>query len=718
MIMNNFKDVITNYKIQIPIIQRDYAQGRDEKKVVEIRNNFLEAISDKLTMNEKLHLDFVYGSIKEKIFIPLDGQQRLTTLFLLYLYFGKKEKKDINFLEKFTYETRASSREFCEKLVRNEIDFSKDSLIKSIENSKWFLAFWKYDPTIKSMLEMIESIHVKFKEEYFFDRLDNITFEFFELEKFGLDDDLYIKMNARGKPLTEYENFKAKFEQFLEKKDENLKLEFSKKIDNEWTDFFWKYKDKNHLVDSAFMNYFFYMTEMLYNQSKKDSKLLNEVSFKVIEDVYSDTSNIQFLFKSLDNLDKIVNSFDKLFSKSKYEIDKVALFEKDNNYFELLIKAGHKDRAFSIQKKFILFMVISYLVDNEINDNFKDFMRVVRNFIERIRNTKRGSLQYTPNFEYRELNKILNIFIKYMDKDIYEELLLENDDWQQKEFQHEIEKAKLIEKDIRFKSSIFELEDYVYLKGDIHNFLDEDIDKFQSYAESLKEIFNTHQDSLIIRAMLTSGDSRFDKEGTRKVNHRYFFGNSEFWEIFLTDSNPLKKDFFKKFLENYIKNQKNLNLMTNNFLEGYEDKKKDWKYYFVKYEEILNQDPDLSKDYNFFAWHNNYNIEKMGGLHLGAYHINPYIKVVSRLTKDVYGHYIKGEENSFLMIENYVDSIYSYNKNWTIRFSSSINQKVKEDLITQFSLEEDDESNYVLNIDKEDRVKVIVQFIEQIESWK
>ncbi len=27
------------------------------------------------------------------------------------------------------------------------------------------------------------------------------------------DEDLYIKMNSRGKPLTEFENFKARFEQ-------------------------------------------------------------------------------------------------------------------------------------------------------------------------------------------------------------------------------------------------------------------------------------------------------------------------------------------------------------------------------------------------------------------------------------------------------------------------------------------------------------------------
>jgi len=35
-----------------------------------------------------------------------------------------------------------------------------------------------------------------------------ITFELLPLEHFGLTDDLYIKMNARGKPLTSFETFK------------------------------------------------------------------------------------------------------------------------------------------------------------------------------------------------------------------------------------------------------------------------------------------------------------------------------------------------------------------------------------------------------------------------------------------------------------------------------------------------------------------------------
>ncbi len=714
--MNNLQELLERYSIQVPIIQRDYAQGREEKRVLEIRNTFLNSISDRLIDNKNLHLDFVYGTIRNNIFQPLDGQQRLTTLFLLYWYFGKKENIDIEFLEQFTYETRATSREFCQKLVKNnfKIDFTKDNLIEYIKDSTWFLVFWENDPTIKSMLIMIESIHKKFKDKNLFNKLKNITFEFFELEKFGLDDDLYIKMNARGKPLTEFENFKAEFEQFLSEKDEELKKEFETKIDNQWTDFFWNYKDENYLIDKAFMNYFYYLSEMLYNKNNKESKSLNEIDFKIIEDIYSDTENIKFLFKSLDKLNTIKDSFNSLFSSNEYEIGKVVLFDKEINFLEDVIDKGYNDRSFGVQKKLILFLVIYYLVYYEISNDFKDFIRVVRNFIERSRSLQKQHLHYTATPNYNYLHRLLKLFTENINKNIYQELKTNSSDWEDKEFKQEIEKAKLIDKDISFKNIIFELEDYKYLKGDIRNFLNDDINKMELYSKYIKEIFDKEEDDLIIRAMLSMGDCRFSKGSTARINARYFFGKYNLWEIFLTNSN-FNKDFsLQQFIEKYSKN-KNLQRIINEFL--LQKKEKDWQYYFIKYQEMLKIDEKLSKDKNFFAWNNDFDIEKMGGSHLGAFHINPYIKTVALKTNDKYAQYTKGEDKSYIKIENYIDKITSEDKNWTIKFSKDINNKIKDDLIEEFSLEGKN-PNFILNVKDNDRIELAVNLINFIERNK
>jgi uncharacterized protein with ParB-like and HNH nuclease domain len=125
MATNNttFWNLINSSKISIPIIQRDYAQGREEES--EKREKFLNAILNHLNNNEKLHLDFVYGRVKDNTFYPIDGQQRLTTLFLLHWYFALKEKvsnEEKLKLSQFVYDTRISSREFCQSLIKEDIE--------------------------------------------------------------------------------------------------------------------------------------------------------------------------------------------------------------------------------------------------------------------------------------------------------------------------------------------------------------------------------------------------------------------------------------------------------------------------------------------------------------------------------------------------------------------------------------------------------------------
>ena len=103
-------------KIEIPIIQRDYAQGRETKEVSRIREQFINVLHKALTGNgeDAVQLDFVYGNIEDGKLIPLDGQQRLTTLFLLHWYIAKKDEdikpSEYSFLNNFTYKTRFSSK--------------------------------------------------------------------------------------------------------------------------------------------------------------------------------------------------------------------------------------------------------------------------------------------------------------------------------------------------------------------------------------------------------------------------------------------------------------------------------------------------------------------------------------------------------------------------------------------------------------------------------
>lgn len=284
-----FRQLLAKYPtIEVPLIQRDYAQGRATER--DVRDDFLKALHGALGLPPgnpelPLNLDFVYGSMesgKPGDFLPLDGQQRLTTLFLLHWYMAWRDGQHQEFERmlwdgkhsRFTYGVRPSSTEFFDELVRYVPHVTPDevsSVSGLVQNQSWFFLHWRLDPTIQSVLVMLDAIHGLFKSTSgLFNRLVDeerpaITFELLPLEHFGLTDDLYIKMNARGKPLTSFETFKARFEEFLSGLFPTEKRElggtevsiaefFERRIDTKWADFFWAYKSpQTHTFDEPVM---------------------------------------------------------------------------------------------------------------------------------------------------------------------------------------------------------------------------------------------------------------------------------------------------------------------------------------------------------------------------------------------------------------------------------------------------------------------------------
>ena len=300
-----FWQYLINNAIAIPIIQRDYAQGRLGREY--LRKSFLTDLKKALDSNEQIKLDFIYGAFENKRMNPLDGQQRLTTLWLLHWYIalmsGELNETNCQILNKYTYETRISSREFCKELCTysNFSDYKdynptinpKRKIVEYITSRTWFFSEWKQDPTIQSMLRMLGGTEIKDNdgditdglEEVFSDtsdfrvyweRLTNdnapIVFYSIPLKDFGLSDDLYVKMNARGKQLTSFENFKADLIGYItSNKDNSCEKEkwselldvpkgISIKLDTDWTNIFWENKSSDYKIDEiyfAFINRFF-----------------------------------------------------------------------------------------------------------------------------------------------------------------------------------------------------------------------------------------------------------------------------------------------------------------------------------------------------------------------------------------------------------------------------------------------------------------------------
>ena len=127
-IFKSGEDDVQLTSIVIPKIQRDYAQGRSTQEAVRVRNKFLDALYEAVE-GTPITLDFVYGNIdKNGVLTPLDGQQRLTTLFLLHWFAAKKEhiqESDYSFLNGFS-----SIFFLCSGMSSNliKIPLAKDSI--------------------------------------------------------------------------------------------------------------------------------------------------------------------------------------------------------------------------------------------------------------------------------------------------------------------------------------------------------------------------------------------------------------------------------------------------------------------------------------------------------------------------------------------------------------------------------------------------------------
>ena len=251
-------------RVEIPLFQRDYAQGRGGDVVGRVRTDFLDALLAAVVGDEtdSIGLDFVYGGVEDGTLRPLDGQQRLTTLFLLHWYVASRSGNlaDGDGWRHFSYATRQSARMFCESLVAHPLPEGATPA-DWITDQPWYLFLWRHDPTIQSMLVMLDAIHDRFKvvdATRAWARLTDhehpaVWFLLLPLSGLGSTgsdnmraEDLYIKMNSRGKPLTEFENFKAHFERTIQWSPRSG--EFALKADTSWSDLLRHLRNDDDLI--------------------------------------------------------------------------------------------------------------------------------------------------------------------------------------------------------------------------------------------------------------------------------------------------------------------------------------------------------------------------------------------------------------------------------------------------------------------------------------
>ena len=472
-----FIDFIKEHSIQIPLIQRDYVQGlalNDNTK--EKRDEFVRKLLDAILPDGKPYtLDFIYGareSYDENInnpsapFLPLDGQQRLTTLYLLHWILAVKTNKNgcwdsvMDALKKFSYKTRITSDKFCRRLLNSPFDSSR-SLHQQIKDKTWYVSL-ETDPTVIAIMEMIKIIEDTLLTDPYKANMDGlsihlfnsekgrITFSLLDMDRYHLTDGLYVKMNARGKELTTFENWKADFINLISD-NEVLKDRFTSSIEHEWNDLFWKdvYRDyaievsqksdesekrkvKYPRVDEHFMNFFINFSRLFFfletSSDKPKAEDFNGHVWSTREKLYSkNNALVTKLFEFLDTLVEIDKAggvepfFNTLFHTQpstswEQHCTRIRLFDCENvNLFKFCFESDD----FSWQHV-ILYALLKYCTKYKIyvvTEELKNYIRICRDYLYQHNYLDNGKVTIVAQIRVVEMKTYEKVF-EYLCSDI------------------------------------------------------------------------------------------------------------------------------------------------------------------------------------------------------------------------------------------------------------------------------------------------------------
>jgi hypothetical protein len=596
-------------KCVIPKIQRAYAQGRKEEGYV--RTNLLEEIFSSLYDCREMDLNFVYGAVHKQddpdkyTFEVIDGQQRLTTLFLLYWYIGNRElKRDsdqyaklVSNLSKFVYETRATATDFCQYLAsfrayglaaEGETVPAPSSAIK---DAKWYFRSFDKDSTIEGMLRMLDEMHEHYEmihrhdpEASLFANLNNITFYVLSLGEFGLTEELYIKMNARGLPLSPFDNFKAELIGFLRgteignstvRMDKSIKgmevpyyLDFSTRMDTRWINVFWN-KD-NPQYDSDFFRFFYrYLSnkfsveyfEALGDSIRSDERQLFFASLSESADRYLGFKYYQEQFLNhpeyFQTIKKVLDTFENYYA----DVIKPALIPVWDDPQKANIGFFGAPNTFRQTTRIVFYGVTEFIEAYEEfrPDVFRRWMRVLWNIVENTNidnltkvatvNRSIGNLVHHIADAAKEGVSFYTALSKYRTEDT-------GDDADSKErsriIQEEIIKAGRIAEDENWESTFIEAEKHPFFKGMVIFFYSKDmtIEQFNHRFGIVRDMFDKDgvtgqyqaEGHLLLRAIISQLKdwkemiklNMTDKAESQKYLKHWISGNQNIHDLFAT----------------------------------------------------------------------------------------------------------------------------------------------------------------------------------------
>lgn len=664
-----FKKLINNYIIYVPEFQRNYLQGDDSNESIKYkRDRLLDDIFDCIKSQSKsMDLGFIYGRVEESykgnLFYPYDGQQRLTTLYFLYLliYFKFKIYDEIDSIKKkLSYQTRISTNRFIESFLSWILDSKeKDNIYNDfwnkdgkdlkgfIMNQDWFMMTeWNYDVSIINMLSIIVEISRRIKENLgdkteivnFIDKDENnpFQFDFIYVDDISKSDDLYIKINARGKALSPFENLKSDIDGYWNNEDKT-------KLDAEWTEYVWNQldvndKNKEKSFDDSFFNLLsniFYLQYLIgLDQQDINDKNLFEIENKYKKGIVDKewiTQNLccdspyQMISSFLDAMtgsfksikDKQIESVNrKIFGLGDYQnnngqnkLERADLFEVFVYYYSVSSLFRKNDMEFT-DKRNLLNEIET--VTNRIIENQRPYLDSPTNLVKALKSVK---VLIDNSIESHGVYK----FFLSIDNDTKEQI---KNGLMKEQVEEEILKAKLIDKDSRyvdlFDKSYKELKNkgqlgfIFYLikdNNDLSKIRVEDV-SYESFDKTLNQIISIQNFiigeftnyELLLRAILAKAkDCFFWKRRNNLLSFPLLNNDRDIsLHTFLncySSNNPedVKYKFnlldgLREVLNLFDPNKNNIEEVLKRIIEDYKkEDSKPWYKFFVIYDGVFKQ---------------------------------------------------------------------------------------------------------------------------------
>ena len=636
-------------RIIIPDLQRDYCWGDENNTkstgekgelVSGFVNNLLAQFNDYKTKNDKecLNLGLFYGYEVPANHIQLcDGQQRLTTLYLLLGMINKntiEHKEDTLLTEgKFrrylisdfeykhddkepylNYAIRETSLYFLSDLVCKFFIGNTDK-VESIKSADWYFDYYNLDPSIQNMLKALAKIEKIFGEDSTLDFLEfgdwlinKVTFLYFDMENRKNGEETFVVINTTGESLSSTQNLKPLVLQEKNERFDNTNfIVGGKDIDKCWEEiesWFWrKRKGDNDTADAGFAEFLRWIS--IIEQVDKNAPVEEQTdSIKKFIQLVLQGKHCDFPYKEIP-FEKIYKYWEALV----WLEENIVFSIRCNDYLSPSYKVifdprtpGDGEGKEKISRNaigqadcFVLLPVLKYIYEN-ISDvesdpnkqrNAKRLYEFFNNLI-RIDNVKKSINSLvgdTIEIIILILNKngdLVDLIDPSVDVSNISKRILTDEENKKLEILKNSNKRENVEE------AFGKAQEHKIWSGEILPMIEWatddmtqvfDLDKFNKYAEKFAEVFDDECGAdidITRRALLTRGLKDFPRVFRGYTN--ICFGSSPIdWQVLINDNKGKFKCFFDELLQGTT-----LQKMIDDFADT-----TDKFYRFVKHPELL-----------------------------------------------------------------------------------------------------------------------------------